>query len=169
MNDQLTLTAPHLANHVSIMTNNIFDQSVTDALINRINQLAPTTKNHWGKMDVAQMLAHCNVAYETTYEDKHPKPNAFVKFMLKLFAKPTVVGNKPYKKNGQTAPQFVISDPKDFEVEKERLIQYLKKTQELGEDHFHNAESHSFGRLTKEEWSTMFHKHLDHHLRQFGV
>ncbi|WKN45024.1 DUF1569 domain-containing protein [Tunicatimonas pelagia] len=151
------------------MANNIFEKSITDSLINRVNQLTPTTPNQWGKMNVAQMLAHCNVTYEMTYENKHPKPNAFVKFMLKLFAKSTVVGSKPYKKNGQTAPQFIVKDAKDFGVEKERLVQYLKKTQELGEKHFHNRESHSFGRLTKEEWSAMFHKHLEHHLRQFGV
>lgn len=169
MNAHVILANSHPTNISFPMTNNIFEKSVTDSLINRVKQLTPTTPNQWGKMDVAQMLAHCNVAYEMTFEDKHPRPNALVKFMLKLFAKSTVVGNKPYKKNGQTAPQFIMADPKDFEKEKGRLIQYLKKTQELGEEHFHNAESHSFGRLTKEEWSTMFHKHLDHHLRQFGV
>jgi hypothetical protein len=29
---------------------------------------------------------------------------------------------------------------------------------------------HSFlGRLKSDEWGVMMHKHLDHHLRQFGV
>ncbi|MEO0333152.1 MAG: DUF1569 domain-containing protein, partial [Bacteroidota bacterium] len=165
MNAQLTFTTPYVINQVSTIMDNIFDKSVTDTLIYRVNQLTPATQNQWGQMNVAQMLAHCNVAYEMTYENKHPKPNAFVKFMLKIFAKPTVVGSKPYKKNGQTAPQFIMKDTKDFEVERNRLIQYLKKTQELGESHFHNAKSHSFGRLTKQEWSNMFYKHLDHHLR----
>jgi len=40
---------------------------------------------------------------------------------------------------------------------------------ELGEAHFDKKESHSFGVLTKGEWDTMFYKHLDHHLGQFGV
>jgi hypothetical protein len=26
-----------------------------------------------------------------------------------------------------------------------------------------------FGRLTPEEWAILMYKHLDHHLRQFGV
>lgn len=169
MSTRVTSATSPSTNFASPMTNNIFEKSITDSLINRVNQLTPTTPNQWGKMHVAQMLAHCNVAYETNYENKHPKPNALVKLMLKILAKPTVVGSKPYKKNGQTAPQFIIKEPKDFEVEKARLIQYLQKTQELGEAHFHDRESHSFGRLTKEEWSTMFYKHLDHHLRQFRV
>jgi len=32
------------------------------------------------------------------------------------------------------------------------------------------AHPHSFfGRLKPEEWATLMYKHLDHHLRQFGV
>ncbi len=69
----------------------------------------------------------------------------------------------------KTAPQFIIKDDKDFMSEKRRLIDYIKKTQELGEDYFHNKESDSFGRLSKTEWNNMFYKHLDHHLGQFGV
>ena len=35
---------------------------------------------------------------------------------------------------------------------KKRLIVYLHETQVLGEDHFNGKESHSFGKLSKEEW-----------------
>lgn len=148
---------------------NIFDAQITNETIERINQLTPNTQALWGKMTVDQMLAHCNVTYEMVYEDKHPRPNALVKFMLKLFVKPTVVGAKPYKKNMRTAPAFLITEKKDFEFEKNRLIEYLKRTQELGEAHFDQKESHSFGKLTLQEWNIMFYKHLDHHLSQFGV
>jgi hypothetical protein len=103
------------------------------------------------------------------YEDKHKKPNAFTKLMLKLFVKNTVVNDKPYKKNSRTAPQFVIADAKNFQEEKERLIAYIKKTQNLGGSYFDGRASHSFGKLTKQEWNNMFYKHLDHHLNQFGV
>lgn len=121
-------------------------------------------------MSVAQMLAHCCVSYELVYEEgKHPKPNAVMKFIIKLMAKGTVVGETPYKKSLRTAPAFIITDEKNFEAEKTRLIQFIFKTQELGENYFDGKESHSFGVLTKAEWNNMFYKHLDHHLRQFGV
>ena len=148
---------------------NVFKAEDTQELINRINQLTPKTQGKWGKMSVSQMLAHCCVAYEMAYTDKHKKPNFFVKFMLKLFVKNGVVGPKPYPQNGQTAPAFIIKDERDFNKEKERLVNYLTQTQELGADHFHNKESHSFGPLTKDEWNVLFYKHLDHHLTQFGV
>ena len=101
---------------------NIFDKAVKDEVLERINKLSPTTEQKWGKMTPAQMLAHCNVTYEMAYENIHKKPNPFMKFMLKLLIKQTVVGPKPYKKGSQTAPQFLIKEDKDFEKEKKRLI-----------------------------------------------
>lgn len=148
---------------------NVFNQTEAAELINRINQLTPTTERRWGKMTVAQMLAHCNVTYEMVYENIHPKPNTFMKFILKNLVKSKVVGEKPYPHNNRTAPQFIIKGDKDFEQEKKRLVDYINKTQQLGEAHFDGKESHSFGALTKREWNNMFYKHLDHHLTQFGV
>ena len=148
---------------------NLFDAKESQETIERINALTPETQHLWGKMNVAQMLAHCNVAYELVYTDKHPKPKGFQKFMIKLFAKNIVVGPKPYKRNTRTAPMFLIADERDFEKEKARLIEHLQKTQQLGTAHFDGKESHAFGKLSITEWNTLFSKHLDHHLRQFGV
>ena len=148
---------------------NIFTRSVTDGVIERINKLQADTQPKWGKMSVSQMLAHCCVTYEMMYEDKHPKPGAFARFLLKALVKNTVVSETPYKHNSRTAPAFLITDPKVFETEKARLIAYLNKTEQMGIAQFDNKESHSFGPLTKLEWNNMLYKHLDHHLSQFGV
>jgi len=148
---------------------NVFSADVTKEITERINNLDKNSKGLWGKMEVGQMLAHCCVPYEFIYTDKHPKPTGIKKILLKLFVKKAVVGDKPYKKNSPTAPAFLIKDSRDFSVEKKRLTDYIKKTQELGGEHFNNKESHSFGVLSLKEWNTMFYKHLDHHLTQFGV
>ncbi len=147
---------------------NIFEASVTHEIIDRINHLTPETKAHWGTMTVDQMLAHCCVTYEMLYEDKHPKPGAFMKFILRLLVKPNVVNEKPYKKQSQTAPAFLIKGSRDFEAEKARLIEFIQRTQQLGGAYFDNKETHSFGPLKTQEWNNMFYKHLDHHLTQFG-
>ncbi|HNP47739.1 MAG TPA: DUF1569 domain-containing protein [Bacteroidia bacterium] len=151
------------------MIKNIFTPEVSNEIISRINKLTSETQPVWGKMNVAQMLAHCCVTYEMIYDDIHPKPSAFMKFILKALVKKTVVTDVPYKKNSRTAPQFLITDPRVFETEKARLIQYIQKTQNLGEKYFDKKESHSFGVLKVDEWNTMFYKHLNHHLSQFGV
>jgi hypothetical protein len=148
---------------------NIFDPKVTAELIQRINSLNSETKPLWGKMSVDQMLAHCCVAYEMAYTDKHPKPNALMRLMLKTFVKNGVVNEKPYAKNLRTAPAFIISERKNFEGEKARLIEFLEKTQKLGRQYFEGKESLSFGPMTSIEWNNQFYKHLDHHLTQFGV
>jgi Protein of unknown function (DUF1569) len=149
---------------------NIFTKKVSTEVIERINKLTPNSQPNWGKMDVAQMFAHCCVTYEMIYEpEKHQKPNFLMKFFLKSFVKNVVVSETPYKQNSRTAPAFLITDRKNFEVEKKRLIAYITKTQELGENSFDNKESHSFGILNKTEWNNMFYKHLNHHLTQFGV
>jgi hypothetical protein len=149
---------------------NIFSKNDSQEIIDRINKLTSASQHLWGKMSVSQMLAHCNVSYELVYEeDKHPKPNAFMKFIIKLMAKGTVVGETPYKQSLRTAPAFIVSDDKNFEAEKTSLINFITKTQQLGEAYFDGKESHSFGVLNKTEWNNMFYKHLDHHLRQFGV
>ena len=88
---------------------------------------------------------------------------------MKTLIKPGTVGENPYPKNGKTAPQFIIKDRRDFELEKQKLVDYLQKTHNLGAEHFEGMESHSFGKLTQKEWSNLFYKHLDHHLTQFGV
>ncbi|MDC1540640.1 DUF1569 domain-containing protein, partial [Flavobacteriaceae bacterium] len=148
---------------------NIFDKTVSEEIIERINLLNSNSERKWGKMSVDQMLAHCNVTYELVYDNKIEKPKGFKKLMLKTFIKNIVVSEKPYKKNGRTAPVFLVTSEKDFKKEKDRLNSYIIKTQELGSDYFDNKESHSFGNLTKTEWNNMFYKHLDHHLNQFGV
>ncbi|HQZ96645.1 MAG TPA: DUF1569 domain-containing protein [Pyrinomonadaceae bacterium] len=149
---------------------NIFAKEVSDGIIERLNKLTPESQRQWGKMDVAKMLAHCSVAYECIYEpDKHPKPGFPMSLVLKYIVAPVVVGDKPAKKNSPTGPQFIIRSDKDFETERARLVAYIVKTQQLGENEFNGKESHSFGVLNKTQWSNMLYKHLDHHLQQFRV
>lgn len=148
----------------------IFNNAVVTETINRIDNLNSDSKGLWGKMSVSTMLAHCNVAYELVYEEeKHAKPNAFMKFIIKLLAKKSVVNDVPFKKSVMTSPVFIIKDERNFNAEKARLIDHIIKTKDLGESYFDNKESFSFGILTKTEWNNMFYKHLDHHLKQFGV
>ena len=151
------------------MIKSVFNAADVAALKDRINKLTPQTAGLWGKMNVSQMLAHANVSYEMAYTDKHPKPNAFMRFILKAVVKNVVVGPKPYKRNTPTAKAFIIASDRDFDTEKRRLLDYLDHTLQLGKDHFVNMESLSFGRLTADEWNVLFYKHLDHHLQQFGV
>jgi len=152
---------------------NIYDRNVCDAHIARINKLTKETRPLWGKMNAAQMLAHCNKPYEMVcdpnYAATHKRPNGVVRFLLKSFLKPIVVGKKPYKKNSRTAPEFIVADERVLETERTCAIGYINQVQGWGAKHFDGKDNHSFGVMTAQEWNTLFAKHLEHHLQQFGV
>lgn len=148
---------------------NVFDPAITAELIHRIENLSPQSPALWGKMSVDQMLAHCCVAYEMAFTNKHPKANPVMRFLLKAFVKAGVVNEVPYKKNLPTSPAFRIKNEKNFEEEKARLIAFVEQTLAAGESAFEGKESPSFGPMTAKEWDNLLCKHLDHHLTQFGV
>ncbi|MDX2045768.1 MAG: DUF1569 domain-containing protein [Chitinophagaceae bacterium] len=144
---------------------NLFDTSVKKEIIDRINKLSPQTLRQWGKMDVAQMLAHCQMPMGVAL-GKHKLKGSFIIKLLGPFFKKTLYNDKPFKRSLPTDKSFVITDAKDFEKEKNSLIDMINSFTEGNM----TSEPHPFfGKLTKEEWSKGTYKHLDHHLQQFGV
>lgn len=155
---------------MTLTIENMFDPQGKERMLTRINALTPDSQAQWGKMNVGQMLAHCNVAYEMVHEPGKHAPLGFIgKVLANVFARGLVIGDKPYPQNGPTAPMFLIRDTKNFELEKTRLIAYINKTFEQGASHFDGLENMTFGKLSAKQWNTLFSKHLDHHLKQFGV
>lgn len=147
----------------------VYNEEVTEEIATRINQLTPKTQPIWGTMTVSQMLAHCCVTYEYIFDERNDKPNFFMKFILKALIKNKVVSEEAYEKNSRTGPAFIITDSKDFEKEKTRLTNYIQKAFGKGEAFFDGKASNSFDALNTTEWNNMMYKHLDHHLKQFGV
>jgi len=144
----------------------IFDQDISEAFVARINRIQSDTKPIWGKMNAAQMLAHCSGAFEHKSSSKLPY---LTKLWIRIINRGIVIGKKPYPKGLKTSKAFVIDDQRDFEFEKNRLITGIRNTQELGPEFFANRKHPIFGKITINEWNTFLTKHLDHHLKQFGV
>lgn len=148
----------------------VFDPAGAGAFIERIRSLSPQARPLWGSMDVATMLAHCSVPYELAFQEGgHSRPGAVKRLLFRLVVKPGVVNEKAYRKGLPTAPEFRITGTRDFGVEQERLVAYVKRTARLGRGHFEGGDYPNFGPLSAREWNNLFAKHLDHHLRQFGV
>jgi len=76
--------------------------------------------------------------------------------------------DKPWRKGLPTAPQLKVVDDKDFKEEKAILEQLVDAFHQLDNREVWNPHP-LFGKFTKEQYGQMEYKHLDHHLRQFGV
>ncbi len=93
---------------------NIYSQTDSLTLINRINQLTPNTAAQWGKMSVAQMLAHCNVSFEMAHNDDFKKSSPFLRFILKNLVKGGLVNDKPLKKIARLLPKCLSKPRKNL-------------------------------------------------------
>lgn len=145
---------------------NLFDPAVKQEIIARINKLTPQSQRQWGKMNAAQMLAHVQLPIRIAYGTHQPKGSFLLRLIGPLF-KSKLWDEKPYKQSLPTDPTFIMTgSEKHFEKEKAELLDLINRFNEatiIGEKH------PIFGKLTKENWSKATWKHLDHHLRQFGV
>jgi len=146
----------------------IYDPATLQKINKRIETLHPDAPSLWGKMDIAQMMAHCCKALEVTVGDKSPKSTLMAK-VLGRYVKSVVTSEQPFKPSLPTDPSFVVATRKDFDNEKQRLKALLTRLSTGGPDALKNRKHPFFGPLSPAEWSTLTVKHLDHHLRQFGV
>jgi hypothetical protein len=147
---------------------NLFEAATLQEVTVRMAQLRPDSTRVWGTMNAAQMLAHCSAAMEVAVGLKSP-PRSLIGRLLGRFAKSRVLNEQPLRRNMPTDPSFVVKDDPDFVVQRQRL-QGLADRFATGGPARCTRHPHSFfGPLTPEEWAAMMYKHLDHHLRQFGV
>lgn len=147
----------------------IFKPETSEDLFKRIDQLSPMSQRRWGKMNVAQMLAHCSIPYAQALGENKQDPPYLMKIVMRLFFRSMLTNEVPYKKNSPTAPAFIIVDQRDFEKEKAQLKSYITRVERLGINHFDGRPQITLGKLNAAEWSNLLYKHLDHHLQQFGV
>ena len=143
----------------------LFEESSCNEILNRLYKTNEKMEPEWGKMNISQMLNHCQFPLKIALKSE-PIKSSFNPFM-RLFKK-SMYNDKTWRKNLPTAKGFKITDDKNFKKEKEALESMIvafqaKKSQTKWNPH------PLFGKFTPEQWGKMQYKHLDHHFRQFGV
>lgn len=147
----------------------LFEAACAEELKRRLSELKPDQRRHWGKMNPAQMLAHCSLGLEMAAGEIRP-PRPLVGRILGPIVKPIALrGDEPMRRNSPTAKELVIDDDRDFEAERKRLIGLIDRFVLAGPSRCTSHPHAFFGSLTPDEWAILIYKHLDHHLRQFGV
>ena len=145
----------------------LFDPAARERILRRIDALRSDSPRQWGKMTAAQMLAHCAIAIEAATGDR-PMKQIFIGKLLTPFVRKAFVGPKPYSRNSPTGPTLIVKDARDFTTEKRRLVADIEKFAAAGPAVAARYPHGFIGRVTGEEWGELHHKHLNHHLTQFG-
>jgi len=147
----------------------LFNHSDNTEIITRVNKLKADSKALWDKMQVHQMLAHLQQPLKVAFGEAKPK-RSFISFIFGGIAKKRLLnGDTQLPQKIPTDKTFLITTHPDFEVEKNKLISYVKRFAGQGKKAISKNEHPFFGKMTPEDWDRLQAKHLDHHLRQFGV
>lgn len=148
----------------------IFDERKRGQIVDRINKLTPESRAAWGKMSVGEMLCHCSDGIKMSTGELPVADKS--DFFLRIVVKPLIVYALPMPKGAPTAdeinPTINGTKPEDFENDRRLLLENLEKMCALPETHPW-ARHPTFGKMSYKQWGLLGHKHIDHHLKQFGV
>jgi hypothetical protein len=149
--------------------NNLFEAARVKEIKERTAHLRPNSERLWGQMNPAQALAHCSRGIELALGERKP-PRMLLGRIIGRIVKPMALGNdEPMRRNSPTVTELVVQDERDLGMERERLCGLIDRFAAAGPLGCTTHPHSFFGRLTPDEWATLMYKHLDHHLRQFGV
>lgn len=138
-----------------------------DALLARLARVKPGTPPRWGRMNAGQMLHHLAEAQRMALGELAVRPRVKRLFRTRL-AKYLFIRTLPIPKGIPTAPELLSRDRFDFSAERARLIGAIARFASVPGTG-RGPEHPLFGVLTWPEWGLLQYKHVDHHLRQFGV
>ncbi len=144
----------------------LFEEEAFQEIQRRVGELKSTQISLWGKMNVGQMVWHCQVPLKVAIKNKPTKKKGSLFF--RLFYKKSLYNDTPWRKNLPTSRFARATEDKDFTVERYKLLDLIAQFHELRTRESWNPHP-IFGELTPEQWGQLNYKHLDHHLRQFGV
>jgi hypothetical protein len=150
------------------MKKNLLDTQAAELIIKRSVKLHAGSKPLWGKMNAAEMLLHCNLCNRQLLENNHePITPTFKQKVLKvlsLYIVPHFPKNLEGASKNDTSGKEIQGGFEGQQQQFARIIRALSNHKEPIRLH-HMA----FGKLTTKEWGIAAWKHMDHHLRQFGV
>jgi len=148
---------------------NLFDPSTANELKERALRLTPDSEGLWGKMNSAQVMAHCAGGLELATGQMRP-PRKLIGQIIGPIVKPLVLrDDEPMRRNSPTIDALRVSDERNLDAERARLLDLIDRFVTAGPAGCTTHPHSFFGPLTPQEWAILMYKHLDHHLRQFGV
>lgn len=137
----------------------------------RWQKLSPGSTARWGKMNAAQVIVHCT---DPLREAMGLRPTRdlstfFFRSIGKYFA---LYGPEWPKGKFPTSPDYDQEKKgtplTTFENDRDLLLKLMSNMKSQPE-WFKFQKHPAFGYLTRKEWGILTYRHMDHHLRQFGI
>ena len=148
---------------------NLYEPAAAKEIKDRIARLGPKNERQWGKMNAAQAMAHCAITMEWAVGDKTEPRMLLGRIFGPMVKSMALKDEAPMGKNAPTAKSLVVKDDRDLSKECARLSALVERFAAAGPQGCTKNPHTFFGQMTPDEWSQLMYKHLDHHLRQFGV
>lgn len=150
------------------MKKNLLDTACIETLVSRAQRIQPDDQPLWGTMTAAEMMLHCNRVNEQLLNNPSLKKGTKLKQLLGrwlvLYALPNYPKNARTPKRNDTKGQI---DAAAFYNEQKRFVAMLRRFPQ--HDKPIELPHPYFGDLNTKQWGLAGYKHVDHHLRQFGV
>ena len=140
-----------------------------DAYIARVNAIHSPDQRLWGALDPAPLMAHLRRTFEIALGEYVGEDisNWFSKSVMKWMAFHVL----PWPKGKLKAPaEFTPDADGELDAERQRAIDAMRRFVETAQrEPDRIGVSPLFGPMTLRYWQHVQGKHLDHHLRQYGV
>ncbi len=150
------------------MAGSLWNISDQNDLLERLKLLNSSSPRKWGTMDVGQMLRHMDIAYKNAMGEL-PVSKHWLESVVSLApVRKLIIYGIPFQKNLPTAQEYKINASIDFRAANNEFLNTFQRITSFKDTTTFGAHP-IFGKLTQDEWGVLLFKHLDHHLRQFGV
>lgn len=147
----------------------LFDTTDRASVERRLESLTPDAHRRWGRMTAHQAVCHLNDSFKGILGDR-PVPKRPVGLKTKVVRFLGFTSPIPWPKGVPTAPEQDAEKggtrPADFADDVRELQQLIDRfVQTRGELEPH----YKWGDMSRAMWGRYGYRHVDHHLRQFGV
>lgn len=144
----------------------LFDPAAAAGIRNRLNGLTPDCAPLWGTMDAGRMVAHLSDQLRLALGELSctPKKTPFRNPVLKRL----IIYLLPWPKGVPTSPELLTTPAGGWDADVAALRTLIDRFVAKGSAGPF-PEHPAFGRLNGRMWGVLAWRHLDHHLRQFGV
>lgn len=142
----------------------IFEPAARQGLLARLDRLAPDTSARWGKFTAPLMVSHLIAAVRMALGEIQVKPRASIMSFPPV--RYLIIYVIPWPKGTPTAPEMLSRVPETWPADIAALKVLIERAaaNQAGPWQPHPA----FGRLSARDWGALIHRHVDHHLTQFG-